>query len=80
MYMPVPAMHHAMMAPKGPVAAPKRPGRLKMPAPTIEPTTMPVSATSDSFAVFGVSFMSMFPQLHSAVAARQIFAPAFRQI
>src|SRR5262245_21284497 len=48
-YMPVPAMIHAMMAPNGPVAVAKRPGRLKMPAPTIEPTTMAVRAGRESF-------------------------------
>ncbi|GAB4066876.1 hypothetical protein GCM10028812_17160 [Ancylobacter sonchi] len=46
--MPVPATAQAMMAPKGPVAVAKRPGRLKMPAPTIEPITMAVSEKRDS--------------------------------
>jgi hypothetical protein len=49
MYMPVPAIAQAMIAPKGPVAAPNRPGRLKMPAPTMDPTTIAVSADSESF-------------------------------
>jgi hypothetical protein len=49
MYMPVPAMHHAMMAPIGPVAAPKVLGSEKMPAPTIDPTTIAVSANNESF-------------------------------
>src|SRR6516225_9487043 len=48
-YMPVPAIAHAMRAPKGPVAVANRPGRLKIPAPTIEPTTMAVSDGSGSF-------------------------------
>ncbi|MNY59093.1 hypothetical protein D3C86_1955020 [compost metagenome] len=46
--MPVPAMAQAMMAPRGPVAEAKRPGRLKMPAPTIEPTTTEIKAGNDS--------------------------------
>src|SRR5688572_20392642 len=41
MYMPVPAISHAMIAPNGPVASPKVRGNEKMPAPTIDPTTIP---------------------------------------
>src|SRR5215469_2798584 len=48
-YMPVPAIAQAMRAPKGPVAVAKRPGKLKMPAPTIEPMTMAVREDSGSF-------------------------------
>src|SRR6516164_9574422 len=48
-YMPVPAIAQAMRAPKGPVAVANRPGRLKMPAPTIEPMTMAVREDSGSF-------------------------------
>ena len=47
--MPPAAMIHAMIAPNGPVAMPKVRGSEKMPEPTIEPTTIPVSANSDSF-------------------------------
>ncbi len=47
--MPPAAMHHAMMAPKGPVAFPKVRGREKMPEPTMDPTTMAVSVNSGSF-------------------------------
>ncbi|WP_216289966.1 hypothetical protein [Roseobacter denitrificans] len=54
MYIPVPAIIHAMIAPKGPVADPKRAGRLKIPAPTIEPTTIAVSAGSDILRADGV--------------------------
>ncbi|BAB52971.1 msr6734 [Mesorhizobium japonicum MAFF 303099] len=49
MYMPVPAIHQAMMAPNGPVAVANLPGRLKMPAPIIDPTTIPIKANKDSF-------------------------------
>jgi hypothetical protein len=49
MYMPVPAIAHAMRAPNGPVAVANRPGRLKIPAPTIEPITIAVSEESGSF-------------------------------
>src|SRR6185437_15556555 len=49
MYMPPPAMTHAMMAPNGPVAAPKVLGKEKMPAPIIEPTTIAVSENSGIF-------------------------------
>jgi hypothetical protein len=38
-----------MSAPKGPVAVANRPGRLKIPAPTIEPMTMAVSEENGSF-------------------------------
>src|SRR5215471_1357552 len=48
-YMPVPAIAQAMRAPKGPVAVANRPGRLKIPAPTIEPMTIAVSEESGSF-------------------------------
>ena len=49
MYMPAAAMIQAMMAPNGPVAMAKVRGSEKMPAPTMEPTTMPVRANSESF-------------------------------
>ncbi|GAA0652637.1 hypothetical protein GCM10009101_28000 [Brevundimonas lenta] len=49
MYMPVPAIPQAIRAPNGPVAAPKRLGRLNIPAPTIEPTTIAVSIGNDIF-------------------------------
>src|SRR5208283_1785849 len=49
MYMPVPAIAQAMRAPKGPVAVANRPGKLKIPAPTIEPMTMAISDESGSF-------------------------------
>jgi hypothetical protein len=55
MYIPVPAIAHAMIAPKGPVAVAKRPGRLKMPAPTIEPMTIAVSEKSESFCALAVA-------------------------
>ena len=51
--MPVPAIAHAMRAPKGPVAVANRPERLKIPAPTIEPMTMAVSEESGSFSCSG---------------------------
>jgi hypothetical protein len=47
--MPMPATHQAMIAPSGPVARAKLRGREKMPAPTMEPTTIAVSAGNDSF-------------------------------
>jgi hypothetical protein len=49
MYMPPPAMHHAMMAPNGPVPAAKVRSSEKMPAPTKAPTTVAVSANKESF-------------------------------
>ena len=52
--MPPPAMHQAKMAPNGPVAMPKVLGSEKMPEPTIEPTTIAVSANSESFWIDGV--------------------------
>ena len=42
-------MPHARSAPRGPVAPAKVRGSEKMPAPTMEPITMAVSATSESF-------------------------------
>src|SRR5262245_5906883 len=48
-YIPPAAMHHAMMAPKGPVAFPNVLGREKIPDPTMDPTTMAVSVNSGSF-------------------------------
>jgi hypothetical protein len=47
--MPMPATHHAMIAPSGPVARAKLRGNEKMPAPTIDPTTIAVNAGNDSF-------------------------------
>src|SRR5215475_7711472 len=52
--MPPAAMHQAKMAPNGPVAMPKVLGSEKMPEPTIEPTTIAVSANSESFWIDGV--------------------------
>ena len=49
MNMPVPAMSQAMIAPIGPVAPAKVRGKEKMPAPTMDPTTIPVSAKRESF-------------------------------
>src|SRR5690606_355986 len=42
--MPRPATVHAMVAPQTPVCAAKRAGSWKTPAPTMEPTTIAVSA------------------------------------
>jgi hypothetical protein len=56
--MPPAAMHQAMMAPKGPVAMPKVRGSEKMPEPTMDPTTIPVSANSESFRIAGAVVMS----------------------
>ena len=49
MNMPVPAMSQAMTAPIGPVAPAKVRGKENMPAPTMDPTTIPVSANRESF-------------------------------
>ena len=49
MYMPPPAMIQAMMAPNGPVAPANVRGNEKMPAPTMDPTTMAVRTGSESF-------------------------------
>ena len=46
--MPNPAIDHAISAPNGPVAMPKVRGNENMPAPTIDPTTIAISARSDS--------------------------------
>jgi hypothetical protein len=55
MYMPVPAISQAMIAPIGPVAPAKVRGREKMPAPTIPPTTIIVKANRESFSVLGAA-------------------------
>src|SRR5690606_23970420 len=47
MYMPVPAMIQAMIAPSGPVAPAKVRGRENMPAPTMLPITIAVSWMRD---------------------------------
>jgi hypothetical protein len=44
-------MVQAIIAPNGPVAVAKARGSEKMPAPTIDPTTMVVSANSVNFSV-----------------------------
>jgi len=49
--MPPAAISQAMIAPKTPVAVAKGRGNDQMPAPTIEPTTIMVSANSESFCV-----------------------------
>ena len=43
-------MHQATKAPSTPVVRPKAAGSVKMPAPTIEPTTSATSAPRDSVA------------------------------
>src|SRR5262245_6217629 len=55
MSMPAPAIAQAISAPNGPVAAPNRPGREKMPAPTIEPTTMAVKVRRENFCSVGAA-------------------------
>ena len=61
MYMPVPAISHAMTAPNGPVAPAKVRGSEKMPAPTIPPTTIAVNCSRDIFSsdedITGTSFI-----------------------
>ncbi|MNV62780.1 hypothetical protein D3C71_1553410 [compost metagenome] len=49
--MPVPEMAQASSPPTGPVYRANRAGSEKMPAPTMEPTTMATSASRESFAV-----------------------------
>src|SRR5215813_7208266 len=49
--MPPAAISQAMIAPKTPVAVAKGRGNDQIPAPTIEPTTIMVSANSESFCV-----------------------------
>src|SRR5262245_45031032 len=49
MYMPPAAMIQAMIAPKGPVALAKVLGSEKIPAPTIDPTTIAVNAQKENF-------------------------------
>ncbi len=49
MYIPVPAISHAITAPIGPVAFANVRGSEKMPAPTIPPTTIAVSCSRDIF-------------------------------
>ena len=46
---PTPAIHQAIIAPKGPMAAPKVRGKQKMPAPIIKPTTSADSERATSF-------------------------------
>ncbi|BCP51708.1 hypothetical protein K32_03250 [Kaistia sp. 32K] len=71
--MPVPAISQAMMAPNGPVAEPNRPGRLKIPAPTIEPTTIAVNAPRDSFPVVADA-ISFPPRMQQARNSYALFA------
>ncbi|MEH2481841.1 hypothetical protein V1282_005198 [Nitrobacteraceae bacterium AZCC 2146] len=47
--MPPRAVHQAKTAPNGPVAMPKVQGNEKMPEPTMDPTTIAVSAKNESF-------------------------------
>ena len=47
--MPPAAMIQAMMAPNGPVALPKVRGSEKIPAPTMDPTTMAVRVQTENF-------------------------------
>ena len=50
-----------MIAPKGPVALPKRPGRLKMPAPTMEPTTIASERGEETVSRISMSGSRFFP-------------------
>jgi len=45
------------MAPNGPVAIPNVRGSEKVPGPTMEPTTIAVSANNESFWVDGVALI-----------------------
>jgi hypothetical protein len=49
MYMPPAAMIQAMIAPKGPVAVANVLGKEKIPAPTIDPTTIAVNVQKENF-------------------------------
>ncbi len=49
--MPTPAMAQAIKAPNTPVTRPKVWGSEKMPAPTIEPTTIAVNTGRENFCV-----------------------------
>jgi hypothetical protein len=49
MYMPVPAISHAITAPNGPVAPANVRGSEKMPAPTMLPTTIAINCIRDIF-------------------------------
>jgi hypothetical protein len=60
--MPPAAMHHAKMAPKGPVAMPKVRGNENIPEPTIDPTTIAVRANNESFCEGG----DVIPTLNNA--------------
>src|SRR5262245_23887496 len=55
--MPLPAMPHAINAPKGPVACPKLRGREKIPAPTMPPTTMAVRVKRGTFGLLSDELM-----------------------
>jgi hypothetical protein len=59
--MPPAAMHQAMSAPNGPVAAAKVRGREKIPAPIIEPMTSAESEKRESRFVDGVVTASTSP-------------------
>ena len=77
MYMPVPAIAHAIRAPKGPVAVANRPERLKIPAPTVEPMTIAVSEESGSFSELAVGGSRCAPSFFSpSLAAAQKAAAA----
>ncbi|MNO01017.1 hypothetical protein D3C81_2210510 [compost metagenome] len=67
MSMPIPAMVQAIITPNGPVAFPNACGSENIPAPTMEPTTMPVNVTSDSFAS---SFPDMVHSPSPAIGCR----------
>src|SRR5262245_32434943 len=74
MYMPPPAMHQAMMAPNGPVARPNVRGSEKIPAPTIEPTTIAVKANRENLSATLVAIapllgLSMHRIIHSGADA-----------
>jgi hypothetical protein len=58
MYMPPAAMIQAMIAPKGPVAVAKVLGKEKIPAPTIDPTTIAVNVQKENFCMETEDFFS----------------------
>ena len=58
--MPPPATSQAAMAPKGPVAAPNRAGSEKIPAPTMDPTTMAVRVPRENFSVDSMRYSPFY--------------------
>jgi len=76
MSIPPPAITQAIKAPNGPVARPNVAGRDKIPAPTMEPTTIAVSISDETCALRELPRLMMPPAKTHPLSTTRALTPA----